>query len=283
MLCFLMFVFLLQVRGEVIAQNQVVSMDLKNCNVEEFLREVKDQTGIRFMYKSEYVQAIPRFDVHADKRQVMDLLNEIFTGKGITCLYDNGVIVLTRVQKEEQPEEMVIKGVVRDERGQLLPGVTVLIKGTSIGVATDSKGEFTLGTVKQDSLTLLFSFVGMKTKEVKWTGQKTLSIVLEEDFQDMEEVVVTGYQTISRRESASAISTIKAKDIMVQGVGSIDQMLQGRVPGMMVLNTSGEPSATPKIRIRGNATINGNKSPVWVVDGVILEQDVPFTASDINS
>lgn len=65
MLCFLMFVFLLQVRGEVIAQNQVVSMDLKNCNVEEFLREVKDQTGIRFMYKSEYVQAIPRFDVHA--------------------------------------------------------------------------------------------------------------------------------------------------------------------------------------------------------------------------
>lgn len=70
---------------------------------------------------------------------------------------------------------------------------------------------------------------------------------------------------------------------MVQGVGSIDQMLQGRIPGMMVLNTSGEPSATPKIRIRGNATINGNKSPVWVVDGVILEQDVPFTASDINS
>ena len=283
MMCFLMFVLLMQVRGDVVAQNQLVSIDLKNCNVEEFLREVKNQTGIRFMYKSEYVQAIPRFDVQVKKREVMDLLNEIFADKGITCLYDAGVIILQKMQKDEKPEKLTVKGIVKDERGHVLPGVTVLIKGTSVGVATDAKGEFTLETVKQDSLTLLFSFIGMKTKEVRWTGQKTLNIVLEEDTQDIDEVVITGYQTVSRRESASAVSTIKAKDIMVQGVGSIDQMLQGRIPGMMVLNTSGEPSATPKIRIRGNATINGNKSPVWVVDGVILEQDVPFTASDINS
>ena len=283
MMCFLMFVLLVQVRGDVVAQNQVVSVDMKNCSVEEFLREIKEQTGIRFMYKSEYVEAIPRFDVHAKERQVLALLDEVFAGKGIKCLYDNGVIVLTKVQQQKGPEEVVIKGVVKDEREQPLPGVTVLIKGTTIGVATDSKGEFSLTTVKQDSLTLLFSFIGMKSREVKWTGQKMLHVVLQDDSHDMEEVVVTGYQTISRRESASAISTVKAKDIMVQGVGSIDQMLQGRIPGMMVLNTSGEPSATPKIRIRGNATINGNKSPVWVVDGVILEQDVPFTASDINS
>lgn len=267
MMCFLMFVLLVQVRGDVVAQNQVVSVDMKNCNVEEFLREIKEQTGIRFMYKSEYVEAIPRFDVHAKERQVLALLDEVFAGKGIKCLYDNGVIVLTKVQQRKEPEEVVIKGIVKDEREQPLPGVTVLIKGTTIGVATDSKGEFSLTTVKQDSLTLLFSFIGMKSREVKWTGQKMLHVVLQDDSHDMEEVVVTGYQTISRRESASAISIVKAKDIMVQGVGSIDQMLQGRIPGMMVLNTSGEPSATPKIRIRGNATINGNKSPVWVVDG----------------
>ena len=96
-------------------------------------------------------------------------------------------------------------------------------------------------------------------------------------------MVVTGYQTVSKRELASAISTVKAKDVMVDGAASIDQMLQGPVPGMAVINTSGEPSATPKIRIRGNATINGNKSPVWVVDGVIQEQDIPFSAASINS
>ena len=215
-MCFLMFVLLVQVRGDVIAQNQVVSVDMKNCSVEEFLREIKEQTGIRFMYKSEYVEAIPRFDVHAKERQVLALLDEVFAGKGIKCLYDNGVIVLTKVQQQKGPEEVVIKGVVKDEREQPLPGVTVLIKGTTIGVATDSKGEFSLTTVKQDSLTLLFSFIGMKSREVKWTGQKMLHVVLQDDSHDMEEVVVTGYQTISRRESASAISTVKAKDIMVQ-------------------------------------------------------------------
>ena len=159
MMCFLMFVLLVQVRGDVVAQNQVVSVDMKNCSVEEFLREIKEQTGIRFMYKSEYVEAIPRFDVHAKERQVLALLDEVFAGKGIKCLYDNGVIVLTKVQQQKGPEEVVIKGVVKDEREQPLPGVTVLIKGTTIGVATDSKGEFSLTTVKQDSLTLLFSFI----------------------------------------------------------------------------------------------------------------------------
>ena len=174
MMCFLMFVLLMQVRGDVVAQNQLVSIDLKNCNVEEFLREVKNQTGIRFMYKSEYVQAIPRFDVQVKKREVMDLLNEIFADKGITCLYDAGVIILQKMQKDEKPEKLTVKGIVKDERGHVLPGVTVLIKGTSVGVATDAKGEFTLETVKQDSLTLLFSFIGMKTKEVRWTGQKNV-------------------------------------------------------------------------------------------------------------
>ena len=128
-------VLLMQVRGDVVAQNQLVSIDLKNCNVEEFLREVKNQTGIRFMYKSEYVQAIPRFDVQVKKREVMDLLNEIFADKGITCLYDAGVIILQKMQKDEKPEKLTVKGIVKDERGHVLPGVTVLIKGTSVGVA----------------------------------------------------------------------------------------------------------------------------------------------------
>lgn len=82
--------------GDVVAQNQVVSVDMTNCSVEEFLREIKEQTGIRFMYKSEYVEAIPRFDVRVKDRQVMDLLDEVFAGKGIKCLYDNGVIVIDK-------------------------------------------------------------------------------------------------------------------------------------------------------------------------------------------
>lgn len=79
--------------------------------------------------------------------------------------------------------------------------------------------------------------------------------------------MVTGYQVLSRRESASAVSTVKTEDIYMAGAPSIDQMLQGQIPGLMVMNTSGEPSATPKIRIRGTSTINGNKAPVWLLMG----------------
>ena len=99
----------------------------------------------------------------------------------------------------------------------------------------------------------------------------------------MEEVVVTtGYQKFSKRELASSIVTLKAEDVVVAGAMTIDQMLQGKVAGMSVTLTSGEPSATPKIRIRGTSTINGTKAPIWVVDGVIQESALPFNVSDIN-
>ena len=90
MMCFLMFVLLVQVRGDVVAQNQVVSVDMKNCSVEEFLREIKEQTGIRFMYKSEYVEAIPRFDVHVKERQVLALLDEVLQARELSACMITG-------------------------------------------------------------------------------------------------------------------------------------------------------------------------------------------------
>ena len=90
-------------------------------------------------------------------------------------------------------ETIIIRGIVKDKEGTPLPGVTILIKGSTVGVSTDVKGEYVMNVEKRDSLVLSFSFVGMKTKEVKWTGQQTLNVVLEEDVSEVEEVVVIGY------------------------------------------------------------------------------------------
>ena len=248
MMCFLMFVLLVQVRGDVIAQNQVVSVDMKNCSVEEFLREIKEQTGIRFMYKSEYVKAIPRFDVRVEDRGVMDLLEEVFAGKGIKCLYDNGVIILTKHDANDGKEDRVtVKGVVKDSRGAALPGVTVVLKGTTTGVATGIAGDFVITLPKRDSLILVFSFVGMRTKEVNWKGEPELRVVLEEDVSEMDEVVVTGYQVIDRRKSTSAINSVKMEDIMIPGVTTIDKMLEGQIPDLMVMTNSGESGVARKL------------------------------------
>lgn len=178
-----------------------------------------------------------------------------------------------------------VRGRVLDKNGLPLPGVTISVEGMpNRGTTTNIEGYFKLIGLKPEQNPLLhFSFLGFVPKDVKANFTHQMFVIMEENTKEIDEVVITGYQVMDRRESASSVFSVKAKDIMLNNVMSVDQMLQGKIPGMAVISTSGEPSSTPKIRIRGNATINGNKAPVWVVDGVIVESAVPFTASDLNS
>ncbi|MFR5657580.1 MAG: carboxypeptidase-like regulatory domain-containing protein, partial [Butyricimonas faecihominis] len=177
---------------------------------------------------------------------------------------------------------VTVKGVVKDTRGSGLPGVTVVLKGTTTGVATANNGDFTMTLPQHDSMVLVFSFVGMKTKEVTWKGEKALSVVMEEEVSEMEEVVITGYQVIDRRKSTSAINSVKMEDIMIPGVSSIDKMLEGQIPDLMVMTNSGESGVAPRIRIRGTSTLIGNREPLWVVDGVIVQDPVQISPDELN-
>ena len=121
----------------------------------------------------------------------------------------------------------------------------------------------------------------MKTKEVNYAGQKELDVVLEEELSEMDEVVVTGYQKIERRKLTSSITTVDMETLKTVNQPNIDKLLQGQVPGMTIMSTSGAPGAVPQIRIRGTSTISGNVQPLWVVDGVILDDPVDATVDDI--
>lgn len=174
-------------------------------------------------------------------------------------------------------------GKVVDQQGNPMIGVTVRPDGGKTGVITNADGEFRYDDKGQESRTFVFSYLGMKSVTRALRSGFFATIMMEDDAEKLDEVVVTGYQTMSRRESAAAISTVKMADVYNPSAMNIDQMLQGRIAGMDVMIQSGEPSSTPVIRIRGNSTINGNKAPVWVVDGVIMSESVPFSASDLNS
>ena len=126
-------------------------------------------------------------------------------------------------------------------------------------------------------MVLVFSFVGMRTKEVMWKGEKMLSVVMEEEVNEMDEVVITGYQVIDRRKSTSAVSSVKMEDIMIPGVSTLDKMLEGQIPDLMVMTNSGESGVAPKIRIRGTSTLIGNREPLWVIDGVIVQDPVQIS------
>ncbi len=176
----------------------------------------------------------------------------------------------------------LIKGIVFDAAGEPLPGASVWEKKSpKTATAADLNGVFTLPTKGRKSVTLEISYIGMKRAEVTWRGGE-LSIMLEDDTNVLQDVVVTGYQVIDKRASTSAITSIKAEDILRPDAISIDQMLEGQVPDLMFMSNSGETGVAPKIRIRGTSSIIGNREPLWVVDGIVVQDPVPISAEDLN-
>lgn len=186
-------------------------------------------------------------------------------------------------QSTQAPQGPVrIEGRVIDADSVLLNGAAVSVKGTDAKTITDSRGRFTISTPKAPIIDIQVSFVGYKTATVRYTGQKLLNIVLQPDQTNLEEVVVMGYQNVDRRHLTSAVSSVKMDQIEIPSLVSVDQMLEGRVPGLMVLNNTGQVGTSPKIRIRGTSSVLGNQEPLWVVDGIIQQDPVNVPASSLN-
>lgn len=179
-----------------------------------------------------------------------------------------------------------LSGTVSDESGKALSGVSVYIRGSKTGTTTNENGEYLLNFRGAEGSIIVFSFTGKKRREIPYSGKNVIHIVLENSENIMEEVIVsTGYHRIDRRELTSAVTTIKAEDIITPGLNTVDQMLEGRVPGLIFMQNSGQLGATPRLRIRGTTTVLGSQEPLWVVDGVIVQDPVnidPLSLNDLD-
>lgn len=171
--------------------------------------------------------------------------------------------------------KQVIKGVVRDEKGEGLPGAAVAVKGTQVGVTTDVEGRFTLN-VPAGSKTLVVSFIGMKTQEVEIGSRTEFTITLQTGDQSLDEVVVIGYGTAKRSDVTSSITTLKGSELKDLPVAGIDQMLQGKAAGVTVTSNGGQPGGGVSVKVRGVTSINSN-DPLFVIDGV------PFVGGNTSS
>lgn len=174
----------------------------------------------------------------------------------------------------------VIKGIVVEAGGEPIPGATVILKGTKTGVMTDADGNFTLpvkGQAKEFTITV--SSVGMEPVTLKASVGKPVKVELKSNNMLQELVVETGYSTLPRKDMVGAYTTVKAEDVMMPAMTSIDQMLQGKISGMVVTNSSTRVGAKPSITIRGTSTIMGNTDPLWVVDGIIQSDPLSIDAS----
>lgn len=281
----LIFGFLMQVSATGISQT--VTLSENNVPLKKVFKEIQKQTGYDFLYRYEVVQNAGKVSVQVKNATLKEALDEVLEGKGLSYkIVESTVVIKPDENGNLQLIEAIvtsidISGKVVNENNEPLAGVSVTVKGTQKGTTTNERGEFTIKNIDGNA-TLIFTGVNIKSRELKVNGKSnlgTLSFQLKES--KSEEIVITGYQELKKKSLTASISTIKLEDLESINQPNIDKLLQGQIPGLTVMSASGAPGAVPQIRIRGTSTISGNVQPLWVVDGVILEDAVNASVDDI--
>ena len=178
--------------------------------------------------------------------------------------------------------QTTIKGVVTDESGEPLIGAGVVVEGTTIGTVTGIDGDYEL-TVPADAVNLVFSFIGLSEQTIPIAGQTVINVVLKVDSTFLDEVVVVGYQTVKRRDLLGAVASVGSDKLTEQPVTSVSQALSGKMAGVSVVTTEGDPDADVKIRVRGGGSITQDNSPLYIVDGFPVESINDIPSSEIQS
>ena len=261
-----------------------VSLSLKEITLRKALNELEIATKVRFVYSRNHLKLDEKVSIEVEKTTLGEVLNELLASREIQYRVqdNNDYIVLTpqkkakvdRASRVEIPDVIESKFVAAAVTGKVtaadgigLPGVNVLVKGTTIGTTTDSNGNYKI-EVPDGTVTLVFSFIGYATQEISSEGRSTIDVVLEEDIQSLAEVVVVGYGTQEKKEVTGAIAQVSGKEIMKSSAISVSNSLAGRVPGLIVNQPNAEPGRDDaRIFIRGRGT-TGNTSALIVVDGI---------------
>ena len=268
-LCFLI-MGLTSVYGNAFSQLKV-NLTVHNATLQEVFEQLTETTDYRFVYSSDLLNKTQKITCDFQNESIESVLAECLEGTNLWYrVEDNIVVISPKFQRPYTPvEEITINGKVVDKNNQPLPGVAVLLKGTTIGVATDVNGNFQLTIPKQESLTLVFSFVGMKTQERIVRDEKSITVIMEEETKMIDEVVVTGVQTIEKGRATGSFTLINQEDMKAVYSMSLSEKLEGQVPGLY-LNKDNE------MVIRGVSTLNANTKPLIVVDGF------PMESSELN-
>ncbi len=251
------------------AQKTQLSLDFSGVSIERILNEIESRSEYYFLYNKNLVDVKRNVDIHVKNRQLDLILDQLFGNTEVKYRIFNRQIVLSTDENPligEVSQSGRVTGKVTDSSGNPLPGVTVMIKESSVGTITDADGRYSISNVADGSV-LVFSFVGMRSSEVEFTGQNQVDVQMEEETVGLEEVVAIGYGTVKKSDLTGAVSSVKAEDIQNTPLTSIDQGLVGRASGVMVTQTSGMPGAIASIRVRGTSSLQGGNEPLYVIDG----------------
>ena len=258
---------LVQVSANVTAQVNRISIALKNTSPDIALRAIEKKSDYKFVYSNNLFPTAQKININVTDASLEEVLNTILAPHSFTFRVMEGNLVA--ISKTSASSAVTIKGTVTDEKNLPLPGVSIRVKGAKQVVSTNSNGEFQIVSA-EDQPTLVFTYIGYKTKEVVYSGQ-TLAVKLAPDQSDLNEVVVVGYGTQKKGNVLGSVASFDAKNVEEKPIARVEQALIGQMAGVQVRQQSGMPGAGLSIQVRGTGSITAGNEPLYVLDGFPLD------------
>jgi TonB-linked SusC/RagA family outer membrane protein len=281
LICMILLVSLFQsIAGVSYSQTATLSLKLTNSSVKNVLLAIEEQTEYYFLYSSKMIDTNRKVSVNLEKARINDILDAVFKGTGVTYTVEGRQIVLSsddQVINYASAQQRKVTGIVTDHSGHPLPGVTVVVRGTTTGTVSAADGSYTLAVPAGEQI-LVFSFVGMKTIELQIAGRNTVNVKMEEETIGIEEVVAIAYGTARKKDLTGSISTVDAQTIALQSNSTVTRALEGAVPGLQVSAVDGQPGLDMGIRLRGmGSSTQSYSNALIVIDGVPSQHDNPLS------
>lgn len=265
------------------SQSNRLSLSLTNVSTKMVLQQIEEKSQFFFIYDATVVDVEKKVSVEMKDEAITKILDELFEGTNIIYKINNRQIALsTEASASVSQQQKSVSGKVIDSSGATLPGVSVVVKGTTTGTITDANGNYSLANISENA-TLQFSFIGMKMKDIAVGGKTIINLSMEDETIGIEEVVAIGYGTVKRGDLTGSISQINSDNFEKVTTTNPLQALQGRISGLSITPTSGQPGAGNSVKIHGTQSINGTNSPIYVVDGSITDNIDNVNTQDIET
>ncbi len=260
------------------AQSKKIDLKISEQTISEVLQKIENQSEFYFFYNNKTVSLDQKVSIDVKNKSITELLDILFKNTNVEYTIDNRQIILSSKESGVNQQTKKTTGKVSDSSGAPLPGVTVSIKGTKSGTVTDMDGNYSLNNIPSDA-TLVFSFIGLKTKEVNVSGKSSVNVTMEDETVGLDEVVAIGYGTVKKQNLTGSVATMKNEALTQRAITSVGEAFAGQLAGVQAQMTSGKPGAELTIKIRGLGTINASNNPLYVIDGVPCGDNM----KDLNS
>ncbi len=260
------------------SQNSRLSLNLEQVTILDVFNAIEQQAHYQIAYNSNSLDINKKIDLKVENKTVNEILDMVLSSSGLKYEFIGHYIVISDRNNEDTvfarsiQQNLIVSGIVTNPSGQPVPGVTIVVKGTTIGTITDVDGRYSLTNVSSNA-TLIFSFVGMKTVEMAVDGRTNINVKMGEETIGLDEVVAIGYGSVRKKDLTGSVISVGSEKLKDRPYSNVLQSLSGQVSGVQITQTQGAPGLAPSVKVRGASSINAGTTPLYVIDGIPLEDN----------